>query len=99
MRGTTASNLGFPSHPNRDVPSFYAANKFKGWPEFLTSYKHAYVTASNPIFDHTLPFVERFFGKNWNSIVGEDVVDDDEDSLVVDLALKLLEKMPTDKPW
>jgi len=99
VRGTTASNLGFPSHPNRDVPSFYAANKFKGWPEFLTSYKHAYVTASNPIFDHTLPFVERFFGKNWNSIVGEDVVDDDEDSLVVDLALKLLEKMPTDKPW
>lgn len=98
VRGTTATNLGFPSHPNRDVPSFYAANKFKGWPEFLTNYQRAYATVSNPIFDHTLPFVERFFNKNWY-LIGEDIVDDIDDSLGVDLAIELLEKMPTDKPW
>ena len=57
--------MGFPSHPNRDVPSFYASNKFKGFPEFLTNYQKSYMTVSNPIFDHTLPFVEKFYGKNW----------------------------------
>ncbi len=98
VRGTMATYMGFPSHPNRDVPSFYAANKFKGWPEFLTGYQRAYATVSNPIFDHTLPFIERFFNKNWH-LIAEDVVDDTDDSLGVDLAVELLEKMPTDKPW
>lgn len=60
VRGTTSTYLGFPSHPNRDVPAFYASNHFKGFQEYLTNYHRAYMTVSNPVFDHTLPFVERF---------------------------------------
>ena len=98
VRGTMATYMGFPSHPNRDVPSFYAANKFKGWPEFLTNYQRAYATVSNPIFDHTLPFIEKFFGKDWR-LIGEEKVEGTADSLGADLAIDVLAKMPTDKPW
>ena len=66
VRGTMATYMGFPSHPNRDVPSFYAANKFKGFPEYLVGYQKKYMTVSNPIFDHTLPFIEKFYGKEWH---------------------------------
>ena len=98
VRGTMATYMGFPSHPNRDVPSFYAANKFKGWPEFLTGYHRAYATVSNPIFDHTLPFIEKFFDKDWHLIV-EEKVEGTADSLGVDLAIDLLNKMPADSSW
>ena len=98
VRGTMATYMGFPSHPNRDVPSFYAANKFKGWPEFLTNYQRAYATVSNPIFDHTLPFIEKFFGKDWH-LIGEEKSEGTADSLGADLAIDVLAKMPTDKPW
>ena len=98
VRGTMATYMGFPSHPNRDVPSFYAANKFKGWPEFLTNYRRAYVTVSNPIFDHTLPFIEKFFDKDWH-LIGEEKSEGTADSLGVSLAIDVLAKMPTDKPW
>ena len=98
VRGTMATYMGFPSHPNRDVPSFYAANKFKGWPEFLTNYQKKYMTVSNPIFDHTLPFIEKFFGKNW-FLPQEASVAGTVDSLGVDRALELLEGQPTDNPW
>ena len=98
VRGTMATYMGFPSHPNRDVPSFYAANKFKGFPEFLTNYRRAYVTVSNPIFDHTLPFVEKFYGKDWH-LIGEEKTEGTADSLGAALAIDVLEKMPTDKPW
>ena len=98
VRGTMATYMGFPSHPNRDVPSFYAANKFKGWPEFLTNYQRAYVTVSNPIFDHTLPFIEKFFEKEWH-LIGEEKVEGTADSLGVDLAIDVLRKMPADRPW
>ena len=98
VRGTMATYMGFPSHPNRDVPSFYAANKFKGWPEFLTNYRRAYVTVSNPIFDHTLPFIEKFFGKDWH-LIGEEKSEGSADSLGASLAIDVLAKMPTDKPW
>ena len=98
VRGTMASYMGFPSHPNRDVPSFYAANKFKGWPEFLTSYNKKYMTVSNPIFDHTLPFVEKFFGKEWH-LPAEEKVEGTVDSLGVEAVLDLLKTQPTDKPW
>ncbi|MCF0223789.1 MAG: sulfatase-like hydrolase/transferase [Fibrobacter sp.] len=98
VRGTMASYFGFPSHPNRDVPSFYASNHFKGFPEFLTNYKKAYVTVSNPVFDHTLPFVETFYGKNW-SLIPEAKTIGTDDSLGVDLAIKTLSSMPTQTPW
>lgn len=98
VRGTMATYMGFPSHPNRDVPSFYAANKFKGWPEFLTNYHRTYATVSNPIFDHTLPFIEKFFGKDWH-LIGEEKIEGSADSLGVDLAIDLLNKMPADSSW
>ena len=98
VRGTMATYLGFPSHPNRDLPSFYASNHFKGFPEYLTDYTRAYVTISNPIFDHTLPFVERFYGDNWH-VAPEPQIHGTMDSLGVDLAIETLAKMPTDKNW
>lgn len=98
VRGTMATYLGFPSHPNRDLPSFYASNHFKGFPEYLTDYTRAYVTISNPIFDHTLPFVERFYGDNWR-VAPEPEIHGTMDSLGADLAIETLSKMPTDKNW
>ena len=98
VRGTMATYMGFPSHPNRDVPSFYASNKFKGFPEFLTNYQKSYMTVSNPIFDHTLPFVEKFYGKNW-FLPEEETVEGAADSMGVDAVLKILAKQPSDKPW
>lgn len=98
VRGTMATYLGFPSHPNRDVPSFYAANKFKGFPEFLTGYSKKYMTVSNPIFDHTLPFVEKFFGKEWH-LPKDETIEGTVDSLGADAAIELLQSQPTDKPW
>lgn len=98
VRGTMATYLGFPSHPNRDLPSFYASNHFKGFPEYLTDYTRAYVTISNPIFDHTLPFVERFYGDNWH-VAPEPEIHGTMDSLGADLAIETLSKMPTDKNW
>lgn len=98
VRGTMSTYFGFPSHPNRDVPSFYASNHFKGFPEYLTDYRKHYVTVSNPIFDHTLPFVETFFGENWE-FTGESTIPGNVDSLGVDKAIAALNKMPTDAPW
>lgn len=98
VRGTTASYLGFPSHPNRDVPCFYASNHFTGFPELLTDYVRGYMTVSNPVFDHTLPFVEKFFGDNW-VLPEESKVEGIADSLGTDAAIKLLATMPTDKNW
>lgn len=98
VRGTMATYMGFPSHPNRDVPSFYASNKFKGFPEFLTDYSKSYMTVSNPIFDHTLPFVEKFFGKNW-FLPKETKIAGTTDSMGVDEALKLLETESENSPW
>jgi len=98
VRGTMATYLGFPSHPDRDVPSFYASNHFTGFPELLTHYKRAYVTISNPVFDHTLPFVEKFYGKNWY-LPEEPQITGTSDSLGMDLTLRVLDKMPTDSSW
>lgn len=98
VRGTMATYLGFPSHPNRDLPSFYASNHFKGFPEYLTDYTRAYVTISNPIFDHTLPFVERFYGDHWH-VAPEPEIHGSMDSLGANLAIETLAKMPTDKNW
>ena len=98
VRGTMATYMGFPSHPNRDVPSFYAANKFKGFPEFLTDYHRSYMTVSNPVFDHTLPFVEKFFGKNWY-LPEEEKIAGTADSLGVNAAIKALSEKPVDSPW
>lgn len=98
VRGTTSTFMGFPSHPNRDVPSFYASNHFTGFQEYLSGYKKAYVTVSNPVFDHTLPFVERFYGDNWH-LIGEETVPHSADSLGADLAIETLAKMPTDSSW
>ena len=98
VRGTMATYMGFPSHPNRDVPSFYAANKFKGFPEFLTDYHRSYMTVSNPIFDHTLPFVEKFFGKNWY-LPEEEQIAGSADSLGVNAAIKALSEKPVDSRW
>ncbi len=98
VRGTTATYLGFPSHPNRDVPSFYASNHFTGFPELLTDYTRTYMTVSNPIFDHTLPFVIKFFGNNWQTI-GNTEIEGTADSLGMDLTLSLLNDLPTDKPY
>jgi len=98
VRGTTATYLGFPSHPNRDVPSFYASNHFTGFPELLTDYTKAYMTVSNPVFDHTLPFVRKFFGNNWQTIGRSEIVGV-SDSLGMDLTLRMLNDLPTDKPY
>jgi hypothetical protein len=97
VRGTTATYLGFPSHPNRDVPSFYASNHFTGFPELLTNYTKAYVTISNPVFDHTLPFVEKFFD-NWQTI-GKTEIEGTTDSLGMELVLRHINDLPTDKPY
>jgi len=97
VRGTTSAYFGFPSHPNRDVPSFYASNHFTGFPELLTYYSKSYMTVSNPIFDHTLPFVTKFFN-NWQT-VGDTEIDGTTDSLGMDLTLHLLNNLPTDKPY
>ena len=97
VRGTTSTYLGFPSHPNRDVPCFYASNHFTGFQEYLTHYKKAYMTISNPVFDHTLPFIEKFYGDNWR--LAEEKVEGDVDSIGVDLAIEMLKDMPTDSPW
>ena len=97
VRGTMATYLGFPSHPNRDVPSFYASNHFTGFPELLTDYAKTYATVSNPVFDHTLPFVEKFFNK-WQTI-GNAEIEGTADSLGMDLTLRLLDDLPTDKPY
>jgi len=97
VRGTTSAYLGFPSHPNRDVPSFYASNHFTGFPELLTGYSKAYMTISNPVFDHTLPFVTKFFN-NWQ-VVGNTEIEGSTDSLGMDLTLHLLNNLPADKPY
>lgn len=98
VRGTTSAYLGFPSHPNRDVPCFYASNHFTGFPELLKNYTRGYMTVSNPVFDHTLPFVEKFFGDNW-VLPEESEVEGLADSLGTDAAVSLLSRMPTDSPW
>lgn len=98
VRGTTATYLGFPSHPNRDVPCFYASNHFTGFQEYLDGYTKWYMTVSNPVFDHTLPFVEKFYGENWK-LIGEKKIEKSDDSLGMDLAIELLSKMPSDSPW
>lgn len=98
VRGTMATYFGFPSHPNRDVPSFYASNHFTGFPELMTGYSRHYVTISNPIFDHTLPFIEKFFGKNWK-MPGHMEKPGTTDSLGVDLAIETLRELPTDSAW
>lgn len=98
VRGTMSTYLGFPSHPNRDVPSFYAANHFTGFPEYLTHYVRTYMTVSNPVFDHTLPFVGRFFGDNWRQ-PETPVVEGTADSLGMDLTLSLLAGLPSDSSW
>jgi len=97
VRGTTSTYLGFPSHPNRDVPSFYASNNFTGFPELLTNYSKVYMTISNPIFDHTLPFVTRFFN-NWQT-TSDPEIEGTTDSLGIDLTIHLLNNLPTDKPY
>ena len=56
------------------------------------------MTVSNPVFDHTLPFVEKFYGENW-AFPGKAEVEGTMDSLGVDLALKTLESLPTDSLW
>ncbi len=97
VRGTMATYMGFPSHPNRDVPSFYASNHFTGFPEYLTHYKKAYMTVSNPVFDHTLPFVEKFFGDCWKT-TDKPLIEGTTDSLGVDLSIQMLREMPTMLP-
>jgi len=98
VRGTTSAFLGFPSHPNRDVPSFYSSNNLTGFPELLTDYTKAYMTISDPIFDHTLPFVKRFFNNNWQTI-GDIEIKGTVDSLGMDLTINMLDNLPTDKPY
>lgn len=98
VRGTTSTYLGFPSHPNRDVPAFYASNHFKGFQEYLTNYHRAYMTVSNPVFDHTLPFVERFYGDNWR-VIEDPKIPGTSDSLGMDLAIEMLKTMPADSAW
>lgn len=98
VRGTMATYLGFPSHPNRDLPSFYASNHFTGYPEQLDQYSRHYVTVSNPVFDHTLPFIEKFFGDNWR-LIEESDIHGISDSLGADLAMSVLDSLPTDSNW
>lgn len=98
VRGTMATYLGFPSHPNRDLPSFYASNHFTGFPELLEDYTKFYITVSNPVFDHTLPFVEKFFGENWR-LPKETEVLGTTDSLGIDKTIEILDSLPNDKSW
>lgn len=98
VRGTMATYLGFPSHPNRDVPSFYASNHFKGFPEFFEGYHRAYMTVSNPVFDHTLPFVEKFYGDNWR-VSAQPTIPGTSDSLGVDEAIRMLAEIPADSSY
>lgn len=98
VRGTMATYLGFPSHPNRDLPSFYASNHFSGFPEQLDNYSRYYVTVSNPVFDHTLPFVEKFFGDNWR-LPKDTEVPGTTDSLGIDKTIEILDSLPTNAPW
>jgi len=98
VRGTMSTYLGFPSHPNRDLPSFYASNHFTGFPELLENYTRYYVTVSNPVFDHTLPFVEKFFGDNWR-LPEETKVPGTTDSLGIDRTIEVLDSLPTNRPW
>ena len=98
VRGTMATYLGFPSHPNRDLPSFYSSNHFTGIPEYLKNYHKFYITVSNPIFDHTLPFVERFYGNNWSfpqNVTDGTIID----SVGIDMVISHLPKLPTDSSW
>lgn len=98
VRGTMATYFGFPSHPNRDVPSFYASNHFTGFPELMTGYVRKYMTISNPVFDHTLPFIEKFYGNDWK--MPEHLQKPGTtDSLGMDVALEMLDELPTDSPW
>ncbi len=97
VRGTMSTYLGFPSHPNRDLPSFYASNHFKGFPEYLADYRRAYVTVSNPVFDHTLPFVEKFFDE-WSALENPEIPGT-MDSIGVDRAIETLSKLPSDGNW
>ena len=98
VRGTMSTYLGFPTHPNRDVPSFYASNHFKGFPEYLKGYKKACVTVSNPVFDHTLPFIERFFEGHWK-LTPDSEIPGTVDSLGINLDIQQLKEMPTNRPW
>lgn len=98
VRGTMSTYMGFPSHPNRDVPSFYASNHFTGFPEYLTHYVKAYMTVSNPIFDQTLPFVTKFYGDNWRQAENPKI-EGTTDSLGMDLTLELLGQLPADSSW
>lgn len=97
VRGTMATYFGFPSHPNRDVPSFYASNHFVGFPELMTDYVRQYMTISNPIFDHTLPFIEKFYGNDWK--MPEPGKPGTTDSLGMDIVLQMLDSLPTDSSW
>lgn len=97
VRGTMATYFGFPSHPNRDVPSFYASNHFVGFPELMTDYVRQYMTISNPIFDHTLPFIEKFYGNDWK--MPEPGKPGTTDSLGMDVVLQMLRDLPTDSSW
>ncbi len=97
VRGTMATYFGFPSHPNRDVPSFYASNHFTGFPELMTDYVRQYMTISNPVFDHTLPFIEKFYGKDWK--MPEPGKPGTTDSLGMDVVLQMLRDLPTDSSW
>ena len=97
VRGTMATYFGFPSHPNRDVPSFYASNHFTGFPELMTDYVRQYMTISNPIFDHTLPFIEKFYGNDWK--MPEPGKPGTTDSLGMDVILQMLGDLPTDSSW
>ena len=56
------------------------------------------MTVSNPVFDHTLPFVERFYGGNWR-VAGNPKIPGTSDSLGMDLAIEMLKTMPTDSAW
>lgn len=98
VRGTMATYFGFPSHPNRDVPSFYASNHFTGFPELMTGYVRRYMTISNPVFDHTLPFIEKFYGDDWK-MPEHQQKPGTTDSLGMDIALKMLDELPTDSSW
>lgn len=97
VRGTMATYFGFPSHPNRDVPSFYASNHFVGFPELMTDYVRQYMTISNPVFDHTLPFIEKFYGNDWK--MPEPGKPGTTDSLGMDVVLQMLRDLPTDSSW
>lgn len=97
VRGTMATYFGFPSHPNRDVPSFYASNHFVGFPELMMDYVRQYMTISNPVFDHTLPFIEKFYGNDWK--MPEPGKPGTTDSLGMDVVLQMLRDLPTDSSW